>query len=332
MSEIRLTVPILSQLEPEFDFIKNSRYKGIEGIWFVDSGMPGPILGITIQTHGNEPSGLAVLWHFRHQYDIAKNLQRGSIFFIINNIKATEVYLSALKMDEGENKETAKRKARFVDCNMNRLPEETLALTGDNRYEVRRAQELGPVWQKLEVAIDIHSALQKFPPTLVVCGELQSTLIKNFPIKYILTNIANVQLGKGAIQFYGEPGKIKGLGIEAGSHEDSSSFECAVGCVMALLRNLEMIAEKESADAPPRTCEEYFIDGSVLFPYPSFELAKVFESFERISEGQILAKGNGTNITAGFDGHALFGPKKLKPDSIAEEVLFLSRPMREIVI
>ncbi len=93
-----------------------------------------------------------------------------------------------------------------------------------------------------------------------------------------------------------------------------------------------MIAEKKSADIQPKTYQEYFIDGSVVFPHTSFELVKVFESFERVFEGQILAKGRGTYITAGFDGHALFGPKKLKPDSIAEEVLFLSRPVREITI
>lgn len=164
MSVPRLTVPDLDQLKPEFDFIKSSRYEGINGVLFINSGVPGPILGITMQTHGNEPSGLATLWHFRHNFNLGANLQKGSVFFIINNIQATENYFSALNMDDGEEKETAKRRARFADCNMNRLPEETLELSNDARYEVRRAQELRPVWQKLEVAIDIHSVLQKSPP------------------------------------------------------------------------------------------------------------------------------------------------------------------------
>ena len=330
MSFNSYTLPTIDQLVSEFAFMRYSDCGGIKGVWRVDSPKPGPALGITIHTHGNEPSGLATSWHFRRNFNLSDRLRRGSVLFVLNNLRAAERYFSALEMIEGKEKEEVKRKARFCDHNMNRLPENTFDLKADTRYEIGRAQELRPIWGCFETAFDIHSTLTETAPMIIVCGGLQRDLIRGFPIKNIVTNIDNVQVEKPAMNFYGEREQVRTLAIEAGSHENSSSFECSIACTTALLHNLDMIeGEKDTAT---REYDEYFIDGSVLFPDQSFEMVKVFEMFEPITEGQVLAHGKGTRIVADFNGHALMGRPPLKPDSIKEEVLFLSRPVKKITV
>lgn len=324
MSDI--TAPTFAQLAQEFAFIQDSEFEGIKGVWQIESGNPGPVLGITVSTHGNEPSGLAALWYLRNVFKLADNLLRGSVFLVINNIRATEHYFAAVAKQD----DVAKKAARLCDHNMNRLPENSLILKGDTRYEVLRAQELQPVWEKFEVAFDIHSTSMRIDPMIIACGGLQENLIKGFPMDILITNIEKVQVEKPAVSFYGIGGKIKTLAIEAGSHDDPAAFKCSIACTLALLKNLNMVAGEN--EATPKEYQLYEVAGSVMFPDLSFELEKIFDKFEVIKEGQILARGKGTRIVADFDGHAVMGPEEKKTTLLKEEVMFLSRPVRKLTI
>lgn len=319
-----IPIPTLEQLSSEFDFLQSSEFEGVKGVLCIDSGKPGPVLGITVNTHGNEPSGIAALWYLRNKLRIEDKLLQGSIFFVINNLKATERYFAA----RAKNNEIAKNESRFCDHNMNRLPENVMSLKGDVRYEVLRAQELRSIWKRFEVALDIHSTAKESDPMIIACGGLQNDLIRGFPIDIIVLNIENIQIGKPALQFYGNQEEIKAFIIEAGSHEDDTSFTCSITCVLALLRSLQLIAGKNDVNLRER--QIYEVSGSLLFPNTSFELERVFKMFEPIKEGQILARGNGTRIVADFDGHVLMGPKGKKVNSTNEEVLFISRPVKKI--
>ncbi len=329
MSAKSFVTPSLKQLESEFEFVRNSTHSthsNIKGVWYITSKKPGPVLGITIHTHGNEPSGLAALWYFRNKFELERKLINGSIFFVLNNIKATKNYFSAVKMKNEEKK----KNARFCDLNMNRMPENMPYLKADSRYEIRRAQELLPIWSQFTTAFDIHSVSVQSKPMIIACRGLQENLIRGFPVEIIITNIEKVQIDKPAVSFYGKKGKIRTLAIEAGSHEDSSSFEYSIACTKALLINLGMIQGKKNTHQ--KEYDEYFIDGSLLFPHKSFKMSKIFEMFEPIAKDQVLGQGKGTKIVAKFKGHALMGRKTLKPESIKEEVLFLSRPVKKIII
>lgn len=329
------TTPIPSdeELRNEYESIRCATYNGIHGVWYADSDKPGPVLGITILTHGNEPSGLAALWYMRHCIDVAATLQKGSVFFVLNNTKAAEAYFAALSIVDEDKRETTKRLARLHHHNMNRLPGDTLELKGDTRFEIYRAQELRPIWRLFDVGLDIHSTLQTSDPMIIACDGFDERLIKGFPIDIVITNIDRVQLGKPAISFYGTPGSVSVIGIEAGSHEDPQSVACAIRCARALMENLGMLArEGSTAQQPAQASHEYFVDGSVVLPDASYSLVKVFDMFEPIKRGQVLARGNGPDIAAPFDGHSLLGHHKLKPDFLGEEMMFLSYPVRKIIL
>jgi predicted deacylase len=300
----------------------------VKGVWRVDSGKPGPTLGITIHTHGNEPSGLATLWYLRNKFRLEKRLLRGSVFVVLNNIRATGRYLRATTRKE----ESA---TRCVNVNFNRLPADVMTRASDDRYEVRRAQELRPIWEKFDVAMDIHGTSQPSQPMIVNVGKLHRRLIQGFPVRIILDGIVDVQMGKPATAFYGNAARrIQVLGIEAGTHKDSQAFKVAALCARRLLENTGLVASNPRRGTKQGSAKKYTvypIATSVIFPDDSFQLVKIFKNYERVRKGQLLATGsNNRTIVAPFNGCVLFPKKKRKPVRLDEEVIFLSRPPKTV--
>lgn len=320
----------LDELAEEFLLIKNSFFLGIPGVVLFDSGIPGPCLGVTIQTHGNEPSGLAALRHFRKE-NLVRNLLKGSVMFVLNNIEASERYFETFKISDPDKQDKMKLKARFCDVNMNRLPADTLRLLGDSRSEIVRAQKLEPIWKQFDLGLDIHTMRNTTDPMVIALGDVKSDLYRGFPVDNIIRNIENIQTGKPASAFYGEHGVTPVFGIEAGLHEEASSFELAVICVLTLLQNIGMLTSEP--EVAKKIYKEYLINGSIFFPNGSYELSKEFKGYEQVEEGQLIAEGDGDPIRVQFAGHIIFGPLGRKPTApLTDEVLFLSAPVKIVKI
>ncbi|MDO8579417.1 MAG: hypothetical protein Q7R72_00925, partial [bacterium] len=239
--------PSLDELAEEFLFIKNSSFFEVPGVILFDSGIPGPCLGVTIQTHGNEPSGLVALRYFRKE-NLVRNLLKGSVMFVLNNIEATGKYFETFKIDDVDERNKAKLATRWIfgkkGVNMNRLPADTLSLSGDSRSEILRAQKLAPVWKRFDVGLDIHTMKNTTDPMIISLGNVKDSLYRGFPFKNIIRNIEKVQKGKPASAFYGEPGVTPVFGIEAGLHEEAFSFKLAAVCVLTLLENIGMFPSR----------------------------------------------------------------------------------------
>lgn len=311
-------------LERQFNFIKKSSHRGVGGVWKIETGKSGPILGITIHTHGNEPSGLAVFSHFREKFPLEQHLKNGAVIFVLNNIRATEKFLVARDADE-------KRASRFVDINMNRLPSDVMERgENDHRYEVRRAKELKNIWWQFDIGLYIHSLLQESDGIIMNIGTVHPHLIRGFPITDIITNIENIQIAKPAVFFYGG-GSVPVMGIEAGSHESPQAFSRAIACTEALLKNLGMIDGE--TEAGNRKYHEYFVGGSVIFPDISYSLVKPFKTYEGFIAGEKIASNGDNDILAPFTGHAIFAtPGKITAKDLNEEVMFLLRPPKIITV
>ncbi len=316
MNNSATRIPTQENLIEVFEKIKNATYDGVPGVIRFASGKPGPVLGITIQTHGNEPSGLAALWYFLNISPVQKLLQKGTVFFVLNNIHATEKYFDS-------NTDEEKRAARFINTNFNRLPKDVMSQKETMDYEVNRAQELLGIWSKFDVGLDIHSTAQDSKPMIIVINKFEKELIIGFPIEIVISNIENIQIGKPATAFYGGNRNIPVFGIEAGPHEEPESFETAIACTKSLLQNLGMIS-KDKEVSSKREYQLYEIVGSVMFPNSSYSLDHVFPMLGQITKGDIVANGDGGAIYAPTSGCTIFGPKQVIPDSIAEEVLFFT--------
>ncbi len=318
------TIKILSKEEQreEVAFIKRCSLGGIMGVWHIDSGIPGPTAGITICTHGNEISGLSVLWYFRHHYLPEHKLKKGSILFVLNNIAAVEKYL-------GSQSEREELLARQIDINMNRLPADTMTRQSGSIYEIKRTQELYPIWQMFDAALDLHSFVLEGEPIIVSCFAQWPKLIKSWPVEMVLVDIEKIQLNKPACFFYGHGGKEKMpfIGLECGPHKEKASLITAISCTMSFLQYLGVI---EDIHLEEESCkhEVYRIVNSIFFPDESYELDHIFGQKEKIENGQIIGRNPEGKVVCSFcDGLVLFCGNSKKPLSIKEEVLFISAPL-----
>lgn len=310
-------------IKEEFSFLSRAEYCGVKGVIRIDSGRPGPTLGLTICTHGNEVAGLSAVNYLRGKYNIAKKLIRGSLVITLNNLKATGRALEAKD-------EMSRLKSRYIDLNFNRLPKNLRKIRRDNRYEINRAKDLLPIWAMFDVALDIHSTIQDNPPMIVASDNLDYRLIRGFPIKTVISNIVKVQIGAPAFSFYGSGRHIQTVEIESGQHDRASSQAVAVKCILSLLKSLGMIRGGNMAEE--KVFDEYFIDGSIIFPDRQASLARAFKDFEFIRKGESLATVHGRVIKARKDCCIIMAPKGLKPARVGEEAVFLSRPVNKKII
>lgn len=111
-------------------------------------------------------------------------------------------------------------------------------------YEISRLNELYPVYQEFTHGYDIHTSQDEVP--MIIAGDkFYPELVKGFPIEIVLTNIAEAQLNLPSFAFFGGLGSnIPVFEIEAGTDESEKSFQVAIDCSTALLKNLKMIEGK----------------------------------------------------------------------------------------
>lgn len=126
---------------------------GVPGVWTIDSGLPGPHAAISAIVHGNEIAGAVVLdrW-LRDEVRPA----RGRLSLIFCNLAAFR------RFDPDD--PTA---SRFLDEDLNRCWSE--ADLGMRRIssELRRARELRPVIDTVDVLLDLHSMLWPSEPLIL---------------------------------------------------------------------------------------------------------------------------------------------------------------------
>lgn len=310
-------------LKEIFSGLKDRKHAGVRGVVCIDSGKPGPTLGITACTHGNEPSGLVAIDRVIKLLRSA-GLLHGRLYLVLNNLRATERYFAARSEDE-------ERDARFCDLNMNRLPENVLSIGNDRVYEIQRVQELYPIWSEFTHGLDMHSTLTDLPPMIISRKDgLSDDLIRGIPIKTVLLNIDRVQIGVPAFAFYGGFNSSSStFAIEAGSHKSPASFELAARTAITLLQNLEMIPGH--INYPGMEYEEYYIEDSILYPDLSYHLPPhdELQDFDFVRAGTVLGYSDkGPDIVAPFDCHPIMMTPPNGEKALSEEVMFLSRPVK----
>jgi Succinylglutamate desuccinylase / Aspartoacylase family len=328
----------LAALRKVFDRLMGARHLGVAGAWSLDGLAPGRTLGLSILTHGNEPSGLAAAAEVLAMADGGWRPACGSVVLTVNNPAATERWFAAVDA-------AGRLAARFVDTDMNRLPA-TLDPAA-SAYEERRAIELLPVWESFDVALDIHSVGQESPPMIVEGYGDSRALTRNFPIEIVIRNIAEVQIGAPAFAFYGKPvpqarrfsserpRACVSFEIETGWHESAEALGRAVACTRLLLQALGMVPDDAAAPAPPASVRRvYEVAGSLMVPNGDYRLTRMFPTFEPCRAGDIIAVGPGPGRTglgaalaAPCDGHVIFAPRSLTPPNPRGEVLFFTRPV-----
>jgi len=278
-----------------------------EGLFEIDSGKPGPVVGILAHTHGNEPVGLAAIMGLLAENALADRLKVGKVLLIVNNLEAARRFY---REAEGQ---TTTAAWRFVDQDMNRVPE---VLAGES-YELQRLRQVLPYYQSLTHVLDLHSTSAPSEPMLI---QSENAPDLSFPgVSIQLQGIIACLRGKPLISLCKQ---AAGYVVECGSHENPESWRLAQAVSWHFLAELGLL------DGPvvlsEQDLETYEIYQAVVFPNASYQLTKILESYEFLPQGMVLARGEGEPLVIKQDSYAIMPSPRLRPVHSGSEFLFLA--------
>ncbi|HBL56481.1 MAG TPA: hypothetical protein DDZ36_11585, partial [Deltaproteobacteria bacterium] len=150
-----LTYPV-SLTPPDISAYRKGN-SGVEYIHQFDSGKPGPHVMISAVVHGNELCGAIALDHLL-QNEVRP--LRGKLTLAFMNVSAF------LSFDPGN-----PTFSRFIDEDFNRLWSKDVLGGNRDSMELRRAREVHPIVDTVDMLLDIHS-MQTTTLPLIVAGPL----------------------------------------------------------------------------------------------------------------------------------------------------------------
>ncbi len=304
----------ITALKDILAIIEDAHIYGATHVVEIDSGRAGPNVGIIACTHGNEPAGLAAI-----QYLLSDLiLLRGKLFFIIGNPKAAASYFDAASDD-------TKEQARYIDKNLNRMPNNKAELANSKIYEYQRAEELMPVLEQLDGVLDLHSTSSNAPPMLICVDENSAKLMMNslFPFKRVITGVEQHIEGKFLIE-YCERAVVKFI-AECGQHEELEASQRAIDISIAFLHRMNIVQDMQP-EKLDEAVEFYAAKQAVFLPKDcgDFKLRRTVEPFEFVKKGQELAcNGADVVVAAPTDGYAIMCPEAQSALDCSEALLFL---------
>lgn len=289
-------------------------WQGIPGVLRLDAPQPGPMLGIMAMTHGNEPAGLAALRHLLNAHQLVHQLQKGTVFLILNNLAAAERYFK-----EAQDLNQTGR-YRFIDRDMNRMPEalDLREVGPESDYELQRVRALLPIYEQLEAVLDLHSTTAESEPMLIEVDPHQAPLYCP-GVKVLIRHILPHLQGRALVELCPQ---AQGYVVECGSHENPTSQQIAIQATWRMLEQLEMVP---SQPVESQTLELYEIFYGLILPDETYRLVRLFEAFEFLPRGTLLATGAGPEIYSSENAYVIMPSKRLQPLHPGLDMLFLAR-------
>lgn len=203
---------------------------GIAGVWSFAATRPGPHLAIVGIVHGNEIAGATVIERWLRA---GIRPARGKLSLVLANLEAFALF-----------DPTEPTASRFVDEDMNRVWDiETL--DGKRRSaELRRARELRPFVDTVDVLADLHSMLWPSDP-LILAGETERAARLGLAIGVppLVVSDAGHAGGRRMIDYerftaaHAEPTAVL---IEAGLHWEPATVAGMELAASRLLHHLDM--------------------------------------------------------------------------------------------
>ena len=278
---------------------------GVDYIHQLDSGMPGPHVMISSVVHGNELCGAIAVDHI-----LQNNVRplKGKLSLAFMNVDA---YLSF----DPDNPSAS----RYLDEDFNRLWTKEL-LEGDrSSIELRRAREVLPVLDTVDLLLDIHS-MQTATKPLMMAGPLDKGC--EFARKLGIPEVVVMDFGHKAgrrmreYEGFSAPGSTKNaLLIECGQNWDQRSADLAITASWRFLMILGLVSEENAAahlrTEPPseqriiKVSEPYTIRNS------GFSFKEPYVGLEEIpSAGTVIANDGEIEVKTPYDNCVLIMPSR----------------------
>ncbi len=247
--------------------MKPAKYEVLgNGVLAIHGAKKGPRIGVVSNVHGNELCGRKAAQRILKNHTI----ERGSLILIEGNPEAALIY------------------RRFVHTDMNRVFTDKKLGSKSRHQDLIRARYLTEIIPTLglDLAVDFHS----------VSSETKLPFTISFPGTEDLANLCPTP------RIYGWKGIVKGtlcewmceagvptVVVEAGQHEAAAAVRHAERTLLSVLSFHQLI----SLDKPStfkKQKEFDVIENVQIKDRDTFVLSKVYDNFDKLVPGEIIAK------------------------------------------
>jgi succinylglutamate desuccinylase len=292
-------------IEVEFPDIRRWK-EGTDGVDYVhsfDSGVAGPHVMIMALTHGNEVSGAITVDAFLER---ELRPRRGRLTLAFGNVEAYHRF-------DPQNIDAT----RYLDEDMNRvwLP---ARLDGElDSIEVRRARQLRPVVDTIDLLLDIHSMHEEAPPVMM-CGAQRKGIDFAATLGVPQTVVVDAGHPNGRrlrdYEGFNDPSSARNaLLIETGQHFSRRSRQVALDTAARFLVTTGTVSREDvlefintQAPQPQRFLE---VTNPVVADSMDFTFVDDFRGLEVIERaGTVIARDGDTDIVTPHDNCVLVQP------------------------
>ena len=278
---------------------------GIDYATTLDSGQPGPHVMLSAVVHSNELCGAVAL-----DFLFRENVRpvHGKLTLVFVNVAAYHSFDPA--------NPTA---SRFVDEDFNRLWSAEVLEGSRDSVELRRARELRPLVDTVDVLLDIHS-MQYLSAPLLMAGPLPKgrELASGVGAPAIVVTDDGHTAGRRLRDYQGfaDPGSPKNaVLVECGQHWEKNSGETAIESALRFLCHLEAIdpdfASRHLTERtlPPQIFIE--ITAPVTIATDEFRFEGDYRGLEVIPDaGTVIGYDGETPVATPYDDCVLIMPSR----------------------
>ncbi len=288
---------------PDISAYKNGN-TGIDYATTYDSGAPGPHVMVNAVTHGNELCG-AIVVDFLFKQGVRPT--RGKLTLSFANYQA---FLNFDARHPGM--------SRYVDEDFNRLWSPDVLDGPRDSAELRRAREMRPLIDTVDLLLDIHS-MQTRAPALMLAGPLpkgrQFAGAVRVP-EYVVCDEGHAA-GKRMRDYgdFGNPDSPKNaLLVECGQHWESASADVAMQTTLRFLKHCDVVdptfIEEHLAPAPPPQ-KFITVTDPITIKSDNFSFVNEFVGMEVIEKkGTVIGHDDADPVTTPHDDCVLIMPSR----------------------
>ncbi len=276
----------------------------IDYVTTYDSGAAGPHVMVNAVTHGNELCG-AIVVDFLFKQGVRPT--RGKLTLSFANYQA---FLNFDARHPGM--------SRYVDEDFNRLWSPDVLDGPRDSAELRRAREMRPLIDTVDLLLDIHS-MQTRAPALMLAGPLpkgrQLAGAVQVP-EYVVCDEGHAA-GKRMRDYgdFGSPESPKNaLLVECGQHWESASADVAMQTTLRFLKHCDVVnpafIEEHLAPAPPPQ-KFITVTDPITIKSDNFSFVDEFVGMEVIEKkGTVIGHDDTEPVTTPHDDCVLIMPSR----------------------
>lgn len=282
---------------------------GIPYVTTFDSARPGPHVMVNALTHGNELCGAIALVAL---FERGIRPIRGKLTLSFANVAAFEAFDPAQPSA-----------SRFVDEDFNRVWDDATLEGPRDSVELRRARELRPLVDEVDLLLDIHSMQHDTLP-LMMAGMTRKAiaLARRVAVPEVIVRDAGHAAGRRMRDYRGfadERSPKNALLVECGQHWEARSAEVAIDTALRFLAAVGAI-DPGLAPAEPVAAQRVIeVTEAVTVATERFRFAAPYRGLEVVPEaGTVIAYDGEAPVATPYDDCVLIMPsRRLVPGQTA---------------